>query len=100
MARKKKPSNILEEEVVNLSKERTILSKERTILSFMQTGLAFIGVGIVVINIFGATSHPSELVGWVLVVIGFAEVLESLRRLAKYRRKMSLLKRALGHDGV
>lgn len=100
MAKKKKIQNLLEEEVVNLSKERTILSKERTILSFMQTGLAFIGVGIVIINIFGVKSHPSEFIGWLLIIIGFAEVLESLRRLLKYKRKMGLVKRAMGQDVI
>ena len=100
MAKKKKTVNILEEEIVNLSKERTILSKERTILSFMQTGLAFIGIGIVIINIFGASSHPSELIGWLLIIIGFAEVLESLRRLLKYKRKMNFVRRAMGQEGV
>lgn len=100
MVKKKKYRDVLEDEIVNLSKERTILSKERTILSFMQTGLAFIGVGIVIINIFGATSHPSEVIGWLLVFIGFAEVIESLRRLLKYKKKMNIMKRVLGQNGV
>jgi len=91
---------LLQEEVVNLSKERTLLSKERTILSFMQTGLAFIGVGIVLINIFGATSHPTVIIGWTLILIGFVEVLESLRRLMKYKKRMSSIRRILGHDSV
>ena len=97
---KTKDSVILQEEVVNLSKERTLLSKERTILSFMQTGLAFIGVGIVLINIFGAASHPTVIVGWALIMIGFVEVLESLRRLMKYKKKMGSIRRMLGHNGV
>ena len=99
MARKRKNRDLLADEVINLSKERTLLSKERTILSFMQTGLAFIGVGIVIINVFG-TNQSSEIVGWLLIIIGFAEVLESMRRLLKYKKKMSIMRRVLGQNGV
>ena len=99
MARKRKNGDLLADEVINLSKERTLLSKERTILSFMQTGLAFIGVGIVIINVFG-TNQSSEIVGWLLIIIGFAEVLESMRRLLKYKKKMSIMRRVLGQNGV
>ena len=100
MAKMKKYQNIFDEEVINLSKERTLLSKERTILSFMQTGLAFIGAGIIIINVFGVASNPSEIIGWLLIIIGFGEVLESARRLIKYKKKMNLIKRVLGQNGV
>ena len=83
---------------VALSKERTLLSKERTILSFMQTGLAFIGIGVVIINLFGASSYPSQIVGWVLILIGFVEVLESYRRLQRYQKKIQSIKESAGLD--
>lgn len=82
-----------------LSKERTILSKERTILSFIQTGLAFIGVGIVIINVF-PDNIQSTVVGTALILIGFVEILESYRRLSKYRRKMDLIKKKLGKESI
>ena len=96
---KRTKRGVLEEEVVNLSKERTVLSKERTILSFMQTGLAFIGVGIVIINIFN-NSHPTAVIGWLLILIGFAEVVESLRRLLRYKVRMERIRKSLGRDVV
>ena len=101
MIRKKTPKKskvdertILTRKQTILSEERTILSKERTILSFMQTGLAFIGAGIIIINVLA--DNASHIVGWALVLIGFVEVLESYRRLSRYRKKMDWLKRRLG----
>lgn len=86
-------------EQVELSRERTVLSKERTVLAFMQTALAFIGVGIVIINVF-PTSQISLIVGGALILIGFVEVIDSLRRMKKYKRKMSEIRKRLGEDGV
>lgn len=82
-----------------LAMEQTLLSKERTILSFMQTGLAFIGVGIVIINIF-ATSGWSVLVGSILIVIGFLEIVESYRRLLRYQKKMREIRQTLGKYAI
>ena len=74
-----------------LSEERTILSKERTILAFMRTGLAFIGVGLVVMSVIKELMF--QLTGAVLVIIGFAEVFESVRRLYVKRKEMDGLKK-------
>ena len=82
-----------------LSMERTILSKERTILSFIQTGLAFIGIGIVIINVFSA-NPVSVVIGSVLILIGFIEVLESNRRLMHYQKKMRDVRRRLGKYAI
>jgi uncharacterized membrane protein YidH (DUF202 family) len=82
-----------------LAMEQTVLSKERTILSFMQTGLAFIGVGVVLINVF-ALSSWSVLVGSVLIIIGFIEVLESNRRLMRYQAQMRDVRKQLGKYAV
>ncbi len=95
--RKKRASQ--QEEQTFLSMERTILSKERTILAFMQTGLAFIGVGIVIINVFSA-SYGSVLIGSVLLLIGFVEVIESYRRLMHYQKRMREVRRMLGKYAV
>ena len=85
-----------ERERTILAEEQTILSKERTILSFMRTGITFIVLGIAVVTfsitlfeVFGNTAlFNMQLVGWILVIIGFAEIFESYRRLRKYQKKM------------
>ncbi|HIG97450.1 MAG TPA: DUF202 domain-containing protein [Candidatus Aenigmarchaeota archaeon] len=79
---------------VLLSEERTLLSKERTILSFMSTALAFIGVGIVIIKLFENSSI--QIIGYLVVVIGFVEIGESLRRLKGKQRQMSKLEKQTG----
>jgi len=86
MARKLSRLEIFQEQQV-------LLSKERTILSFMQTGLAFIGVGLIISNIF--RSSISEFVGYILLLIGFLEVLESVRRLRRKQMEMDELKNRL-----
>lgn len=80
MKRQKKAMLIAEEEI--------LLSKERTILSFMRTALAFIGVGVVIIRFMNETVF--QVIGYGLVILGFAEVLESYRRL---REKQKIMKR-------
>ncbi len=88
----------LEEERTILAEEQTLLAKERTILSFMQTGLAFIALGVVIINVFQTMS--SEIVGWILVLIGFVEIVECLRRFARYKKKIETVKRKVGRKWV
>lgn len=93
----------LTEEQLWLSEERTVLSKERTILAFLQTGLAFIAVGIAVINLAAAhfLQDPyTPWIGWVLVAIGFIEILDSVRRLRRYKKTMNKIKAKLGREGV
>ncbi len=92
MAKKKN-----EEEIRTVfAKEQVLLSKERTILSFMRTGLAFIILGLAVVNLL--TNLPAQIVGWILVIIGFGEVFESFRRLYKHKKLMGKLKREKGED--
>jgi uncharacterized membrane protein YidH (DUF202 family) len=92
----------LAEEQVILSEERTLLSRERTILSFMQTAMAFIGIGLVIVNIFETFS--TQLIGWGLVSLGIVEVIESLRRILRYRKEMAGLNRRkeklIGFTGI
>jgi len=91
LKRREKPSlYVLEEKSVFLSEQRTILSKERTILSFMQTGLAFIGSGIVIVKFMDTPAF--NIIGWMLILIGFVEIAESYKRLILYKRKMEGLK--------
>ena len=71
--------------------EQLLLSKERTILSFMRTGLTFITAGIVVSSFFSQTS--AQVVGYILVGIGFIEVFESIRRLIVKQKEMNEFKR-------
>ena len=102
-AKRKTKSQMTAEDYVKeqtlLSKERTILSKERTILSFIQTGLAFIAVGVAIINVF-AQNIESVIIGTALVFLGFIEIVESYRRLKKYRNKMDGIKKKLGKESV
>ena len=74
-----------------LKEEEVLLAKERTILSFMQTGLAFIGLGLIVTNFL--KEADIRLVGFVLIIVGFVEVLESIRRLRKKQSQMHKLKK-------
>ena len=92
--RRRKKLNYRKEKLL-LMREQTILAKERTVLSFMRTGLASIGAGIVIINIF--SSDPTSLViGWVFILTGSVEIIESYRRLRVYKNKMSRINVQLG----
>ena len=77
-----------------IAEEEVLLSKERTILSFMRTALAFIGVGIVVVNFFKDTSL--QIIGYLLIVVGFVEIGESARRLKKKQKIMARLEKKTG----
>ena len=92
------PAMLIKEQTL-LSKERTVLSKERTILSYIQTGVAFIGIGIVIINVF-SSNMESVIVGTALILLGFIEIIDSYRRLSRYRRKMDSIKRKLGKESI
>jgi uncharacterized membrane protein YidH (DUF202 family) len=81
----------LQEKEVILSEERTLLSKERTILSFMQTGLASIGLGMVLTYYFKETLLT--YIGYILILTGFVEVLESIRRLRGKQKEVEKLKK-------
>ena len=89
MRRRKK-----EDKEVLLSEERTLLSKERTILSFMSTALAFIGIGIIIIKIFENSSF--QIIGFLIIAVGFVEIGESLRRLKRKQKLMGKLEKQTG----
>jgi len=88
---KKRSGMRRENREVILSEERTILSKERTILSFMQTGLTSIGLGIVLTYYLKETFLT--YIGFVLILTGFVEVLESMKRLRDKQKEVDTLKR-------
>ncbi len=77
--------------IIILQEQQVLLSKQRTILSFMRTGLAFIAAGIAIVGFF-QTFAPAQIIGYILVGIGFAEVFESIRRLLIKQREMEKLK--------
>ncbi|MBS3050936.1 MAG: DUF202 domain-containing protein [Candidatus Aenigmarchaeota archaeon] len=77
-----------------IAEEEVLLSKERTILSFMRTALAFIGVGIIVVNFFKDTAF--QLIGYLLIMVGFVEIGESARRLRKKQKIMGRLEKRTG----
>ena len=70
--------------------EQLLLSKERTILSFMRTGLAFVTAGIVIAGFF-QNYQPAQVVGYLLVAIGFVETFESIRRLVLKQKEIKEL---------
>ncbi len=70
--------------------EQVLLSKERTIMSFMQVGLAFVTAGLVIAGFFKETAIM--FAGYVLVLIGFTEVIESIRRLLSKQKEMESLR--------
>ena len=74
-----------------LQEQQVLLSKQRTILSFMRTGLAFITAGIVVAGFF-QNFQLAQIIGYILVGIGFVEVFESIRRLVIKQKEMEKLK--------
>ncbi len=89
MARKKIKVNKTMAEFI-LSEEQTLLAKQRTMLSFIQTGLAFIGFGLVVVQFW--ENFLAQLVGAVLVAIGFYEIARSYKKLSEYNRRLERLK--------
>jgi uncharacterized membrane protein YidH (DUF202 family) len=97
----------LEEERTLFVKEQTVLAKERTILSFMRTGLGFITAGFAIIaataileTVFKMNPATSFIIGWGVVIVGFIEIIESIRRLRVYRQKMQQIKEELGDEDV
>ncbi|HLC76740.1 MAG TPA: DUF202 domain-containing protein [archaeon] len=78
-----------------IAEEEVVLSKERTILSFMRTAMALIGAGVVIASILQDVIF--KLVGYGLIVLGFIELVDSMRRL---REKQKLVKRLQRQTGV
>jgi len=89
------PNLTEEEKRMMLLEEQTLLSKERTVLSFMRTGLALLGAGVVLVSIF-----PDDLMivvtGWVFVIGGIIEIVESSRRLRKIQDQVEKINKRLG----
>lgn len=77
-----------------LQEEQTLLSKERTVLSFMRTGLAFITAGVAISGVF-QSFELAQIVGYILIGIGFIEVFESIRRLVEKQRQLDELTKQL-----
>lgn len=75
-----------------MQEEQVVLSKERTILSFMRTGLAFVVAGISVAGFF-QNVEMAQIIGYILVGIGFIEVAESIRRLLEKQRELKKFKK-------
>ena len=71
--------------------QQVLLSKQRTILSFMRTGLAFVVAGIAVAGFFQDV-QSAQVIGYILVGIGFIEVFESIRRLVQKHKEYRSVK--------
>ena len=76
--------------LIIMEEEQLILSKQRTILSFMRTGLAFVVAGIAAAGFFQGF-ETAQIVGYILIRIGFIEVFESIRRLLAKQRELKKL---------
>ena len=77
--------------LIIMEEEQLILSKQRTILSFMRTGLAFVVAGIAAAGFFQEL-EIAQIVGYILIGIGFIEVFESIRRLVVKQKELKKLK--------
>ena len=77
--------------LIILQEEQLVLSKQRTILSFMRTGLAFVVAGIAAAGFFQGF-ETAQIVGYILIGIGFIEVFESIRRLILNHKELKKLK--------
>jgi uncharacterized membrane protein YidH (DUF202 family) len=96
-----------EQERTLFLKEQTVLAKERTILSFMRTGLGFITAGFAIVaatavlrDFFSINPVASFIIGWAIVGVGFLEIIESFRRLRKYKGKMKQITDILGDENI
>lgn len=78
--------------LIILQEEQLVLSKQRTILSFMRTGLGFVVAGIAVAGFF-QNFESAQIIGYILVGIGFIEVFESIRRLILKQKELDKLKK-------
>ena len=74
--------------LIILQEKQLVLSKERTILSFMRTGLAFVVAGVAG---FFQGFETAQIIGYILIGIGFVEVFESIRRLIEKRKELKAL---------
>ena len=76
--------------LIILQEKQLVLSKERTILSFMRTGLAFVVAGVAIAGFFQGF-ETAQIIGYILIGIGFVEVFESIRRLIEKRKELKAL---------
>ena len=84
------PKNLSKTEIMH--EEELLLSKERTILSFMRTGLGFVTAGAAIFGFF-QNLVLAKAIGYILVGVGFVEVFESMRRLLEKQRELEKLKK-------
>ena len=82
---KKSKHFTLRDQLMMQGSEETILAKQRGILSFMRSGMVFIAIGIIIVYLF-TQNLLQQAVGWTLIVIGFAEILESYHRMGRYMK--------------
>jgi uncharacterized membrane protein YidH (DUF202 family) len=73
-----------------LLEEQTLLSRERTMHSYMQTGLAFTSVGLVIIKFLEGFFYSG--VGILFIILGCLLILEAVRRYARFRKAVKLLR--------
>ena len=96
LKRTRKPaSRKRESKKLLIEEEEVLLSKERTALSFMRTALTFIGVGIVVANVLKDVIIFQAL-GYLLVLVGVVELIESFRRLKNKQKTINRLEKRTG----
>ena len=74
-----------------MEQEELLLSKERTVLSFMRTGLGFVTAGAAIFGFF-QNIVLARMIGYILVGVGFVEVFESMRRLVSKQRELEKMR--------
>jgi uncharacterized membrane protein YidH (DUF202 family) len=76
-----------------LAEERTILAEERTFLSSIRTVATLIGLFIVIIKLFVAIEIWANIALVVLLVIGFAAILEEVHLYHKKKKEIIKIER-------
>lgn len=67
----------------HLAAHRTVLANERTLLAYVRTALTLIVAGITFIRFFG--SFLIEILGWVLIPIGFLTLIKGVASFKKMK---------------
>ena len=82
----------LRDHVMMLKTEKMLLNKKHSIYSFMKAGLAMLVIGLLLITILRG-NIIFEIIGWIIIVVGFLEILESYHRMDRWKKEMARLRR-------
>jgi len=80
-SQKKRPHLILRD---HFAAHRTDLANDRTFLAYIRTALTFFIVGVSFIKFFGHILI--EIIGWILIPVGFFIFMKGLRKFKKIKK--------------